>query len=391
MSEVLSPSGLEKAGYGSDGWNAIYGTNFEKINDIWTNLLVIPSSQSAATFSNIDDIKNKFFLKYYPILELASGEHSLDLSNVFTPSTIKGDTRALAGHTWIHSRAVQSSKTGAGVGTTTLSSSGNDITISCATTNPDFTGWGNGDKVLIADTSGNVAKYTIDSIVSNTITLTASAPTVNSLGGSISLVPNCEITNAFSIDSGLFTFVGISFSGITDDYVFYVKGTGKIRFENCLFYDIKTALFSDLNGHIELIGAENSILDSDNGILTKHGGVADAQYTTVIKASACGFYADVGASINARNSSALWCERGFCSWNNSGIDAEYALAAKITNKGFDCDGASSILAGYASAKYCNYGYYANRCSFINAYDVSSNSEGNSTNYDYQNYSNIYYS
>lgn len=100
MSEVLLPSGLEKAGYGSDGWNAIYGTNFEKINAAWGNFITLPSSQAEATFTSIDDIKNKLFLKYCPILELASGEHTISLSNIYSPLTIKGDTRVLAGHTW---------------------------------------------------------------------------------------------------------------------------------------------------------------------------------------------------------------------------------------------------------------------------------------------------
>lgn len=390
MSEILSPSGLEKAGYGSDGWNAIYGSNFEKINAIWTNLLALPASQVAATFTNIDDIKNKFFLKYYPILELAAGEHSLSLDNIYSPLTIKGDMRALAGHTWLHSRSVQSTKTGAGVGATTLSSSGNDITIACATTNPDFTDWGNGDKVLITDTSGNVAEYTIDSILANTITLATAAPTVNALGASITLVPNRKITNAFVITSGLFSFVGFAFHGITDDNVFNIRD-GKVAFENCSFYDVKTALSSEFRGALELAGAENSLVDVDNGIVALHGGNVSCEKSIIVKATDKGYYADVGGCIDARYANALWCDRGFSAWNNSALDVEYALAAKISRNGFDADGASSILAGYASAKYCVCGYCANRSSFINAYNVSANSEGNSSNYYSGSDSTVYYS
>lgn len=390
MSEILSPSGLEKAGYGSDGWNAIYGTNFEKINAAWGNFITIPASQAEATFTSIDDIKNKLFLKYYPILELASGEHSISLANIYSPLTIKGDTRVLAGHTWEHSRSVQSSKTGSGVGAVTLSSSGNDITIACATTNPDFTDWGNGDKVIIADTSGNVAEYTIDSIASNTITLTATAPTVNSLGASITLVPNRKITNALLITSGLFNFVGVTFSGITDDYVLNVQD-GKITLENCLFYDVKTALLSNMRGNIECVGAENSIIDNDNGVEAFHGGVAHCQKMTVIKSSGKGFYADIGGCIDAQYAISMWCNKGICAWNNSSVDAQYAFAAKITTSGFDADGASSIRAWYASAKYCNTGYYANRGSFVDAYSVSGNSEGNSSNYASGLDSTVYYS
>lgn len=122
-----------------------------------------------------------------------------DVSEAFGPGdsksgslTIVGDTRALAGVCYVHG-AAPSSGYGtalAGSGAATLSNSGNDIVVACATTNPDFSTLAAGDLVSVVSDAGARTVETVYSVSSNTITLTGTAPTVGGSGSSVCILPN---------------------------------------------------------------------------------------------------------------------------------------------------------------------------------------------------------
>lgn len=175
---------------------------------------------------------------------------ALDFYNLTGSLTIVGDTRTLAGVSWMDSADVfiYNKSDPCGAGTVTLSNSGNDITVACSSTNPNFTGWGNGDKILITTPGGSSTKYTISSISSNTITLTTTAPSVTATGTILSMMPNRILNpssvygiNHLSIDSAqvmeytrntsCVKFVGFYFGDTSGSG--YVFKSDKWIFENC--------------------------------------------------------------------------------------------------------------------------------------------------------------
>lgn len=89
-----------------------------------------------------------------------------------------------------------------GKGNITLSTAGNNITVTRATTNPVFTNvLTNGDKLQGVDNSGVWWERTVQSISGgNTIVCTAAAPTMNHLGTGFSILANCHLGSTYSID-----------------------------------------------------------------------------------------------------------------------------------------------------------------------------------------------
>ncbi len=239
-----------------------------KVSQIPESLVIKPASQAAATFNTISSARSKLWLNYMPRIEFPVGIYTaadLDLTNIYSPITIVGDQRPLAGLSWQHSIPVYSTATGAGTGNVTLSSDGYTITITCATTNPDLTGWVAGDKVIIINTSGTVAIYTIDSVAGNVITLTTAAPTVNALGASITLIPNRSISEQliFAIDNNV-TLQGFYFDSIPDHET--IINDGKLAVENTVIYGSTFVGITNERTGILTTGPEVSIIQNTYGI-----------------------------------------------------------------------------------------------------------------------------
>lgn len=80
-----------------------------------------------------------------------------------------------------------------GVGIISLSNSGNDLVITCSTTNPTFSSSLIGNEVKIRDNSGSYHTLEIASVSGNTLTLDATCPTVGDLGSAFVIVPATEL------------------------------------------------------------------------------------------------------------------------------------------------------------------------------------------------------
>lgn len=104
----------------------------------------------------------------------------------------EGSSFAYGAAAWIH--GVSPAKSALGVGIVTLSNSGNDLTVSCATTSPDFGSLGiaAGRKLSVIDDSGTKTTETVDSVSGGTITLAGTAPTVGSSGSAVFVLPATE-------------------------------------------------------------------------------------------------------------------------------------------------------------------------------------------------------
>ena len=239
--------------------------------------------------------------------------------------TIRGDTRELAGLSYLHNSAISSSKSDAGVGTITLSNSGNDLIVAASTTNPDFAsdGWGNGDKIRVIDDSGNYSEATVSSVSGNTITLSTTAPTVGSVGSSVTLVPNKKLYNASGIPI-LFTNAELSLtlqglsietSGTADIFTILVALGAKLTLENCVVSDLRTS-----GGFVAVRIEENSVLTATSecslvkalatGIETFMGGVAFVNTIFIAKCTGFGISAWDGALVRTNGAKIAYCERG---------------------------------------------------------------------------------
>jgi len=111
--------------------------------------------------------------------------------------TVLGDTaRSLAGYHW--KNGLDNSywpPANAGAGTITITNAGNEIIVTCVTTNPDFVAGGivAGDKVVAKDNAGIVTEYEIADAIDNRLILTTTAPNMTGDTGFF-IAPNVQIT-----------------------------------------------------------------------------------------------------------------------------------------------------------------------------------------------------
>lgn len=374
---ILSPSTLETSNYGTAGWNAINSSNLQKINAIWDNIqseIKWAATQEEITYTDIADVKNKvIFGPYIPKVSFAAGTYTtLDLDNIFTDVELIGDERPHAGLTYMHCASATtivphwSTILNAGVGVVTLSSTGDDITIACGTTNPDFSDWVAGDKLIICNTSKNVAVYEIKSVSTNTITLTTAAPTINGYGASVTFVPNRIIDIDLYLDPqyGRVKFAGFKFESN------YAAQTGLIIDGKCGFkHCVITSTSADTvgafyNADVLFEGHENTIIGGAGAAYVANGGkhvgpmtliyggyfsglfmgngVFDIDYSRIISGNAIGLHAEIGAQINAQYSTATKCTKGFSADYGSTIYARSSYASYCSSYGYSATNSSAI-------------------------------------------------
>lgn len=330
--------------------------------------VVSASSQVDVTYTTLSSAAGKLFTGYKPIVTYEAGSHTIDLSNIIDKITIQGDTRGLAGLSYMHGSTVVSTATGAGVGTITLSSSGNDVTVACSTTNPDFSTLLAGDKLLICNTSKVIAEYEIASVSGNTITLTTSAPTINSKAACITIVPNRTISTALSIDhENRITFQGFKFTSVSTI-------SGKAEFKNCVWDNIATNAILVNGGDVLFTNAENTIVRAtDIGLNVLKGGKVDGKIN--VNKATTGIEISENSTGNlsycrANNTTTCYSAR-----KNSHVNFQYSCAFTSTN-GFytrhatvNCDHTvvDTLEVGYYASYYGGgqaYGYSASGISSV---------------------------
>lgn len=326
------------------------------------NVVVNPATQLEATFTDMANINSHIFTNFIPTLTFSAGAVTLpSISLVYDKIKFVGDERVQSGLSWCHNRTVYSTVTGAGVGTTSLSSSGNDIVVTCSTTNPDFTGRVNGDIVLILDTSGNLTEKVIDSVSANTITLTTAAPTVNNYGGSITFCPNRVISANLDIASQQSVYLqGFWFKdiGIATDNAIYNSGYANIN--NCVMSNCICGYQGNMSQN-SYIGPETSIVNTNMAILLDPGCRLIADGVSVLKQSSYGAIIQGCSEYVANFSYASWGNYG---WYAHGglVNVSDSYAHKMSSTGYHGTRGGVLHCARSSARYCtSYGFWTVLC------------------------------
>ena len=195
---------------------------------------------------------------------------------------IIGDSRDIAGLTYIDDVDIDSTVSNSGTGTVSLTSAANYITVVGSTTNPSFAtaGYGNGDKVLVYSDSEVITMHTIASCSGNEIYLDDTAPSVGSKYSSITLLPNVTFS-AIPInlsDSYPYPIIlklkGIYFSNTGDTLC--STFSSKLIMDNCV---LRTNIEIQNRASIICLGRENSFY---NGIMVRNFGIANIDYCSFI-------------------------------------------------------------------------------------------------------------
>jgi len=237
--------------------------------------------------------------------------------------------------------------------------------------NPDMqtNGWDNGDEVLVYDNTGTITKYTISSVATNVITLTANL--TNSIGNdgtAVCLLPDRAIDRSSAgrcvtvdLSSGvkmtgfyLETSTGASCDGI------YISGGGKLLIENMairsedLYIDVTGAgssIYSDLTsgGAISCWGGTR--------VRSTHAAVVELPYTVIVTASAAGVYCTDFAYAYMYRAALIGCSVGLWSLIHANVNALECIA-----------------------RQCATAYQSQANSYIGAGSTGNNNCGNTTNY-----------
>lgn len=418
---ILSPSGMETANYRAAGAVAIVNSNTQKLNTYLGKMMTATNAEitiesehsdttpvfhiknssgtklfeiladgtiiggalsnlifasSQPSYTSLDDVRNKiFFGAYTPQIYYTSDITSLDLTDIYTDIELIGDTRPQAGYTWVYCASGTegfiphlSTAAGVGVGAVTLASSGRDITVTCSTTNPDFSFLTAGDKIASCNTSKAIAIYTVASASANIITLTENAPTINAYGCSITLIPNKNITVDLALTNrdARVNFRGFNFnSNYTSQLGLYIDG--KYGFQNCCF---QTTTSNDTvscyyNADIIFTGYENTIFGNASALVSNGGklvgaitlvggtsfgglflggGIFNLDFSRAVSSAGRNFQAEAGAIVNLQYSASFKAPYGFYGNIGGAMYARGSYCAYCTTYGYQGSNSCAIQA-----------------------------------------------
>lgn len=331
-----------------------------------TDFYVSLSKSVTSDFSTIQNALN-YFAKRLLLTDnckitVASGTYNetLDTSQLMGNILIEGDTRGFVGTFYVNGEPIISDASGAGTGNVTLSSSGNDITVTGSGTNPNFATAGivNGDILHVVDNSQTSQTYTVSSVSSNVITLTGSAPAINNAGTVLAFYPNRILGNAQTFSNNMF---GIKFKGFRINGA--ITNTSLVRFENCFFRGVLTN-----EGLVSFSGKQNVILDtSGEGLVCQNNGKILANFLCVstctnnVKAinsgyidftsgfshdaSTDGLRAEKAGTIKGTSIRVSYCDVGVHSLTSGAIDATLSTVKNSGTVGYKQEISSQIILG----------------------------------------------
>ena len=122
-----------------------------------------------------------------------------------------------------------------GEGVIGLANAGNDITVTCATTNPDFSAAGivPGNKIAVLDASGTIHVLELTGVAGNVLTFGVAAPNVAGVDSAIGICPKVELDD----DIKFFNIKNLTVSGIftysLNNRVFDFNTINKLSCEKC--------------------------------------------------------------------------------------------------------------------------------------------------------------
>ncbi len=248
----------------------------------------------------------------------------------------------------------------------TLSNAGSVITVTCATTNPDFDAdsWGNGDGLLVYDNTGTLTEYTISSTLNNAITLTVAAPNVGNDGTFIILLPDRRIEPSSGVGITIKRTRGLTIDGFyvappSGQRALYGYIVASMQLENvvlhgngadCLFV---TSLCS--------VGANTgafTCVEGTIGVRSVYNCVLRIEHTALLNQSTNALRARYGDQIAATEVKTANCAAGF--------QAQYM--------------AHVYLASAWARQTTGIAYYAGQRGYIYAPSTNANNNGNGTDY-----------
>lgn len=355
-------------------------------------------------------------------VEAGTYNESLDLDGIEAATDggleIRGDTRGLAGVSFVDDAPIKSQDANAGSGIVSLSNpDGVSIQVTGSVSSPNFfaDGWCcAGDKVIVLDNSGTLSELTISDASGNVISFTSAAPAVGNKGTSITLKPNRVINagGATGINVGQsqgVKIVGLHFEHTGGNIGILSSAGGRITGNNCSVKGDGSSgsfgLNSQNRSYISL--SDSSLLNTDFGARASSLAAIGADRCYIIGSSNFALDAFSYGQISAGNSVAANCNTGFVGRISGQIFCQDSYAIKITNYGFyAADGgvvygstgtpagtvADTCARGYfannqsvisafnCAARNNSFGYYSQRNSVIVASGTNANNSGNGANY-----------
>lgn len=283
-----------------------------------------------------------------------------------------GDDRPLAGLTYADSApANRSGQSNGGSGTVGLGHSGNDLSISCGSVQPDFAAAGlvAGDRVLVGDNAGAITEEEIASVSGHTLTLTNTAPTVGSAGSWVCILPNRRVEVA-SGDALLVRASGLELWGIYlytsdgDAFGLYAGEGVQIRVRGCALRGAWGAYLIDGASLVHISDYPLSFIGSDTGLQTSRNAWAKLE---------------PGASVAGGANGLVAADRGT-------IGAPDVVLGGLTSRGVQATAASFVRADRAAAVGVHNGgstacaYSAGQLSYIDATDSEAYCVANDIDY-----------
>jgi len=292
---------------------------------------------------------------------------------------LEGDTRVLAGIAYADGAAMnQASLTNGGSGACTLATNGarDQITVTGATTNPDFDadGWGSGDAIIVYADDGNIYERTINSIDpggagTNVIELTVALPvgaTLGNDGTAVGLVPDRGVVRTsagpcISVDA---------VRGITVDGFYLDTTTG-----------------ADCNG-IEALNGATVVCENCAARAEDYGFYASARYAAIEASDgacsawdcATGFMSNNASQAQCRYAVACDCTVGAKAQAFSFTQAAYCTCVNCANHGFQATLFSHLYAANGTARQNGTGYTSQESSYLRANSTNANNNGNGADY-----------
>jgi hypothetical protein len=296
------------------------------------------------------------------------------------PTTI-GDTVVDNTITWL-AEGVPANRAGQTNGGTTsgacqlVRSGGSNevLTVTVATSDPDFSAWGSGDKVLVWDTSA-LSELTISSTLNNTITVTTSWPAgIESFGGAFTLLPNRIISQSGGSNPVTATGSGVKFQG------FYFKSespsiytifseNGDLIIENSAIYADTIGIFAQFSQVGSATTSLSIITDADRCILTGAAAQIKARRSTFINGRVVSSdlsFIICDTSVLTRTTANIGYQ---IARNGAGMEAFFCYALNASS-GYECTSSGSMRVQSSFAYSCTNGIFAQYNSTIQAISAS---------------------
>lgn len=292
--------------------------------------------------------------------------------------TLQGDTRVLAGIAYVDGASMNQAglaNGGSGVCTLATNAARDEITVTGATTDPDFDadGWGSGDEIVVYADDGNMYDRTINSISpggvgNNVIEITVALPggaTLGNDGTAIGLKPDRQIERSTAGECLLVDAI----KGISVDGWYLESGSGAacygLRAQYMAKVELTNVLAKTEDHGISCVYGSTVLANtgalswwgSSYGPVAQYNATIMARYSVIVATTSHGYYCLGFSFIDARSCIVTSANRAYYSNDFSWLDADHATARQNT-----------------------VGYYASNGSAMDATNTNAQNNGNGADY-----------